>query len=160
MESSKEESLAEAWMKATTSAGMTRARLVAEQPGSTRMYGGATIQWQQFLLYFVAERLQEFVDIGPADEPAKRFRTDHLGIAFGWRTIDDLRARARPIPLSLELRNIVERQGELESLFAVDQIESTAAAVEHASEVLYADLLRKLRQRQEDVQRRRLRGEP
>jgi len=95
--------------------------------------GEAILHWRGLLLRLAQDRGHSFVDVGASQQPGEYFTLDDLGIAFGWRRLEDVISRTTPIPLETELLEIAHRRDELESAHAPKNYPATSAAIQAAS---------------------------
>ena len=86
------------------------------------------------VLRLVRERGEDFVDIAPGSAPGESFRWDDLCIALGWRKVEDVVGRTRPIPIEEELAEILARASDLDTALAVGRLASTREAAREAGE--------------------------
>lgn len=86
------------------------------------------------VLRLVRDRGQDFVEVAPADDRSRVYQLDDLGVAQGWRRLEDVLARTEPIPIQEELVTIASRRHDLEEALGRDKRAETDRAAEAAAE--------------------------
>ena len=86
-----------------------------------------------FLLRFVGDRSQTFIDIASSLEPIKFYQFDDFEIAMGWRTIDQVLAKREPEPVDDVLKRIKNNQFEISAALSGEQGRFTRARIERAA---------------------------
>jgi hypothetical protein len=136
------------WSRALSAAGIDTTTLLAESEEQDAFGNAeASFGWGGLVLHLVRERGQEFVDVAPAHNPLYRFRLDDIGLALGWRNVEEIMARTEPIPLADELAELARHRTELESALSVQHLAATRVAIDRAvaqRERAFLDKLRKL----------------
>jgi hypothetical protein len=139
------------WAAVLASAGISELDLLYEsagedsEPGTDS--GEARFRWGKLTLRFVRDRGQDFVDIAPDFDEESTFRMDDLGVAKGWRSIEDILSRQTPISLADELREIVAHRREIEDALSPHKLAATVVAVRQACkrrEFAFLEKLKKL----------------
>jgi len=136
------------WTRTFAAAGIGEASLLSESFEPNHFGDGqASFRLGSIILRLVRDRGEDSVDITPSCAPHEYFRLDDICVALGWRDVQDVVARMRPIPLEDELKEVVRRAARLEAALEADQLPLTREKVREAAEKrerAFLDELRRL----------------
>jgi hypothetical protein len=121
------------WSRAMAHAGIDTVSLLAgasEEDGFGN--GKATFSLGTLVLHFLCDRGQEFLDVAPMHAPTEHFRLDYIGLALGWRRVEETMDRTEPRALADELTDVVRYRDELEKALSFSSLAATRAATECA----------------------------
>ncbi len=134
------------WTRILAAVGISESELLSERYDPEHFGDGeASFRLSgSIIVRLVRERGEDFVEIAARSAPGERFRWDDLCVALGWRKVEDVVGRTRPIPVEQELAEVVARASELETAVAVRRLPSTRKAVGEAGEQRERAFLEKL----------------
>ena len=120
MENGGGSSLMSTWHAALAAAGITDVTVEYDDTDSGAPFadGEARFRWGMLVLRLVRDRGQHFVDLVTPEPTPGYLSLDDVGIAEGWRVLEDVNAREAPIPLADDLREIAQRREDLEAVLA------------------------------------------
>lgn len=127
-------SFADEVRQALHKAGISDEQLVSQTPESPA-FGDtdAVFNVGPFLLRFVRDRGQVFVDLASHAEPAQFHQLDDVTIAMRWRTIDEVLARGEPEHVDAMLHRVKAHWHELGRAFTGVHERMTRARVQRAA---------------------------
>lgn len=134
------------WSRMLAAVGISEAELLSERY-SAENFGDGEASFRlsgSIVLRLVRERGEDFVDIAPGSAPGESIRWDDLCVALGWRKVEDVIGRTRPVPIEEVLAEVVARASDLDAALAVGRLASTRKAVREAGEQRERAFLKKL----------------
>jgi len=127
-------SFADEVQKALHRAGISDGHLVSQTPESPAFGDtGAVFNVGPFLLRFVRDRGQIFVDLSSHAKPAQFHQFDDVIVAMGWRTIAEVLARSEPEPVDAVLQQVKAHWHDLKRAFAGAHEQMTRARVQRTA---------------------------
>jgi hypothetical protein len=133
-ESARTSTFVEGVRDALAAAGLRGAVKITHTPESGPFGDTQVIfQFGRFLLKFVRDRLQVFVDLASISSPTEFHQFDEVEIAMGWKTIDQVLAKREPEELSSVLGRLKEHLEALKDAFSNERELLTRARVLRAA---------------------------